>query len=103
MLPAAVDNGSVETGRLEAASPSFMARQIKDLFDDPRYAMVVVEGHPGNSAGEEEGGLTRKKEMSRSTPSLAATGLTGRDSTDRRSLRFNHHQVMVNRGRLIYS
>ena len=102
VLPVAVDDDSVEKGRLETASPSFMAEHIRELFDDPRYAMVVIEGYPDNSAGEREGGLTGKKEMSRSTPSLAATGLTGREGTDRRSLRFNH-QVVVNRGRLIYS
>ncbi len=98
-------SNNVNHDRVETESPSFMARKIKELFDDPRYAMVIVERNIDEDDDEDdevEEGLTGRREMSRSTPSLAATGLTGREGTDRRSLRLNH-KVVASKGRLIYN
>lgn len=86
--------------KIENASPSSMAQEIRKLFDDPRYAMMVVEGMQ-----EEEGwkeGLNGRREMWHSTPSLGSTGLTGRTEGERRSLRMPH-SIVVGRGRHIYS
>lgn len=95
----------MDQGKLEVMSPTFMAQQIKELFDDPRYAMVVVEGmgdEEEEGEEDEEGGLSGRREMWRSTPSLVSTTITGRTGGDRRSLRLPQ-SVAVGRGRLIYS
>lgn len=42
------------------------SHQVEDLFDDPRYVMVTVEG-------PEDGGLRGRKELWRSTPALTST------------------------------
>ena len=58
--------------------------QIKKMFDDPRYAMMVVEDE------ELMNGWTGRRGVWRSTPSLVPTDLTGRTEGVRRSLRLPH-------------
>ena len=59
-----------------------MEEQLKHLFDDPRYAMMLVDS-------PQEGDLRGRKEIWGSAPMLATNRLTGRGG-DRRSLRIPH-------------
>lgn len=56
---------------------------VRELFDDPRYVALLVDG----DVDVEEGNLRGRKAIWRSTPALASTRLTGRGGSERRSLR----------------
>ena len=66
--------------------------QLRELFDDPRYVALVVEGE-GEGMGEEEEeelGLRGRRDVWRSTPTLPSPRLGGRGEQERRSLRLTH-------------
>ncbi len=67
-------------------NPEKEPHKIQQLFDDPRYVALKVEG----AKDLEDGDLSGRKEIWRSTPSLAATRVIGSGGRDRRSLRLTH-------------
>ena len=65
---------------------SVLSEQVKELFDDPRYAVLFVDERDNKGLGD-------RRELCRSTPSLVQISKPG--VPERRSLRTPHKRISI--------
>ena len=59
-----------DLGRGDPDNVDTMSSRLKELFDDPRYAMLIVDSQEGGEQRQIVRGLTKRRDFSRSSPSI---------------------------------
>ena len=67
---ATASHTSSQANDLGHANDDKMPSRLKELFDDPRYAMLIVDSQEGDEQMQIVSGLTKRRDFSRSSPSI---------------------------------